>query len=139
MTIPTYEFALCLDDGVNDESDVVNVEDITLFGVPPQPWTWSWGQDRYIAGNGKVYYDGFPQATWTFKYLTSAAWSNLMALFDASGPQSVNVFLRTKRDDGLYATQAAIMHRPEIGADARRGVGGFFDVILRFVILSAGV
>jgi len=111
-----------------------NVEEPGLFGVPPHPWVFRAGATRYAAGTGHSYYDGYSQAEWTFEYLSIAAWANLIEMFE--GAESVSVAIRTKVGADTYGTFAGIMHRPVLGEDAERGVGGWFNIGLKFTHLE---
>jgi len=121
----TYQFEL----GVLEEV-MKNVEDPEALNSPPYPWTWLDGAERYIAGTGKPYYDGYPQVVWEFTYLTNAAWEWLMGFF--TNEEYCEVWLRTKDNTDTYVLCTGIMHRPVMGETCTRGVGGWFDVSIRF-------
>ena len=126
-----YEFKLGL-----TYVGMVNIEAVAALNNPPSEWTYRMGAERYTAGNAKEYYDGNVQCTWRFQVLKVAAWQWLEALFTGTDA-SVDVFMQTKTDDDAYDEFTAIMHKPEIGDSARRGVGGYFDVLVRFTELEA--
>ena len=110
------------------------VEDV--LGIPPHPWEYHLGStDQYIAGTGQAYIDGYPAVTWTFEFLTVAAWQALIALFGSD--QSIQYTIKTKNDTDAFVTMDGIMHRPIVGQHGSRGVGGWFGVILRFSHLVA--
>lgn len=113
---------------------LANIEEAGLIGLPPHPWTFRAGSVRYVAGNGFTYYDGYGQASWHFDFITNDGWENLMALFEDT--ESVFVTVRTKINDGTYETFLGIMHRPLIGDEVERGVGGWFNIDLRFTHLE---
>ena len=88
------------------------------------------------AGHGKEYYDGDAQCTWRFQVLKVVAWQWLEALFTGTNA-SADVYMQTKTDDDTYDEFTDIMHKPEIGDSARRGIGAYFDVLVRFTKLEA--
>lgn len=107
----------------------VNVEDLAADFPPPKG-----EHNRYtvarIGGDGISVGDGFPRATWTFDYLTVAAFNILMAYITGA---STVVSIQTRLDDGTYQAYAtAIMHRPELPRGARRVFGGYRDVTIVF-------
>jgi len=122
-----YEFSI----GPNI-AGLVNVE--TLLGYPPHPWEYHDTAVAYVAGDGHTYGDGLPQVVWNFPSLTVAAWQTLVGWFGTA--QSVTRTIRTKSSDDTYVNKACIMHKPRLGETARRGLGGYFDVVLRFTHLS---
>ena len=110
-----------------------NVED--LLGAPPHPWTYHDGAtEQYTAGTGHSYVDGYPQATWFFKYLTVAYYQVLEAWFGTA--QSVSRGIKTKDTGGAYVTKTCIMHKPVLGDTAIRGHYGYYDITLRFTQLE---
>ena len=129
MPIYDYEFELGLTAML-----LANIEDSSLFGVPPQPWVFRHGAERYVAGTGHSYYDGYPQTEWTFEYFPLLAWTNLMALFN--GAESIDVVFSTKEGEDEYTTYTGILHRPVIGESVERTVGGWSNVVLKFTHLE---
>ena len=125
-----YEFMLGASYG-----GLVNTEATTAFNNPPSEWTYKIGVERYTAGHAKEYYDGYPQVTWFFPVLKPAAWQYLEALFSGTNV-SEDMYIRTKTDDDTYEYFTCIMHKPEMGDSVRRGVGAFFDVLIRFTQLE---
>jgi hypothetical protein len=122
----TYEFEL------GDRIDgMLNVEDATSLSVPPHPWTYKRGRTRFTAGTGRTYYDGYPEAQWTFEFVPLAGWLWLQDLLQDD--DSIEVFVKTKVDDESYQIFAAIMHRPDVGDDAQRAMGqGYTNVKIKF-------
>jgi len=107
----------------------VNVEDLATNFPPPRG-----EHNRYsvvrVGGDGISVGDGFPLITWTFDYLTIAAFNILMAYITGA---STAVSIITRLDDGTYQAYAtAVMHRPEIPRDARRVFAGYQDVTITF-------
>ena len=122
-----YEFQI----GAN-LAGLANVE--TLLGVPPHPTEFRSGAVHYMAGDGQTYCDGFPQAIWYFTYLSPTAWAVLVAWF--GGAESISRTIRTKSLGDSYVNHNCIMHLPLLGEDVERGVGGYFDIALRFTHLT---
>jgi len=107
----------------------VNVEDLAAGFPPPRG-----EHNRYtvvrVGGDGKSVGDGFPRVTWTFDYLTIAAFNILMAYITGA---STSVSIKTRLDDGTYQAYAsAIMHRPELPRGARRVFLGYRDIVIVF-------
>ena len=126
--MPTYEFEIGANAGA-----MTNVE--TLLGIPPHPWEYHNGAIRYVAGSGYTYVDGYPQVIWRFAFLKTTAWATLIAWFGTA--QAIARSIKTKCDDDTYITRDCILQRPVMGESATRGVGGWFDVELRFTHLEA--
>lgn len=124
--IETYDFELGL-----TYVGMVNVEDDGYLEVPPHPWEWKPGATRYHSSSGEMYYDGYPQATWRFGYLTVAAWQWLLTHFSGND-LTADVYVKTKKPGDTYQVYTAKMHQPIIGEEVARGHAGFYDVAILF-------
>jgi len=101
---------------------------------PPHPWTWKPGAASFIQGNGFSYFDGYPQVTWTFDFLTYQAVQWIVTTI-LGGLASRQVFVRTKNNTDNYVSYTGILHGPVLGETMTRGVGGYFGVTLKFTHL----
>ncbi len=133
---PVYEFMLGTTLGgiVNIESDLGIGPDSHGSLPPPFPHDFQWGSVAHSGGDGIERLDGFPVATWHWDFLHTYMQAWLLNFFTANA-QSVEIFFKTKDDEDDYRCFKAVMHRPKT-TEANRGVGGWFDVTLRFTRLE---
>lgn len=99
-----YEYAIGLSvEGLQNLEDDLNIP-------PPYPAPFQeWASD-YAAGDGRVYGDGWPSATWHFDYLSTA---HVAALRTYCTGKSANVYIRTlQADHTSYGTYLAVMIWP---------------------------
>jgi len=138
-TTPVYEFMLGTEAG--GLAGMENIESDLGIGpgghnslIPPFPHDFQWGSVARSSGAGLEVLDGFPWATWHWDFLKVWMYEWLQAFF-TSNAQSVEVYFKTKDDEDAYRCFKAVMHRPK-ATEGARGVGGFFDVTLRFTRLE---
>lgn len=90
-----------------------------------EPWT-----EIITTINSRTYGDGFPATTWEFAYMPRALWNHYLNFFD--GQNSVELFIRTRIEDGTFALFAAVMHMPEKAQEFL----GWRDMQIRFTRLE---
>lgn len=94
----------------------------------------------YVGADGRTVGDGRPTASWRFDVLTQSELNGLRAYLVSGSTylMSAPVYIRTRLDDGSFATFAAIMHWPEDIASKRvpAGAGVYQDVEIQFTALE---
>jgi len=76
---------------------------------------------EYVGGDGRTVGDGLPACKWIFDSLSQAQ-LNVLRNYVASGltyVQSAQVYIKTRLDDGTYATFLGWMHWPRDFEDKR--------------------
>lgn len=95
----------------------------------------------YVGGDGRTVGDGRPTAVWHFDTLTQSE-LNALRNYLSSGStylMSAKVYIKTRLDDGTFATFLAYMHWPE-DIESKRisasGGGVYQDVEIQFTALE---
>ncbi len=64
-----------------------------------------------VAANGLEVGDGFPRCSWTFDAMSQTQLTKMLAYLGTA--QSVELYIRTRKDDRTYKYYKCIMHRPK--------------------------
>jgi hypothetical protein len=128
MAIYSYEIG-------DTYENMVNIEDLGL--PPPSGSEFEDYSVENIAGNGLVYGDGYPTAQWPFDILSQAAFNALCNYVNNqyTTGASAQVYIKTKKRDGTYATYTAIIHQPK-GKRPPVSGGYWRDVTVEFTHLE---
>lgn len=85
------------------------------------------------ASSGREYGDGYPWCEWRFDGINQTDKNTLDAYL--SGAQSASLYIKTRKEDGTYATYSAIMHRPKYRDEGRYEDGIWQQIVYRFTML----
>jgi hypothetical protein len=110
--------------GVNG---LTNLESISALARPPRGFMTRYPVE-YDGGDGRTVGDGYPSCKWVFDWLSQAQLNALRAYVLIGGVylQSAQVYIRTRKDDGVFANYLAWMHWPR-DFEEKRQVGGKYE------------
>jgi hypothetical protein len=108
---------------------------VSFAGHEPVGRMAEWSE-AYFKGDGLKAGDGFPVAIWKFPMLTQEM-VNQLREFCPSPAASANVYIRTDKPDGTWASFSAVMDWPDDQMDRRQWGGRYWDIEFTFRMLEA--
>lgn len=90
---------------------------------------------RTTGGDGMVRGDGWPRTTWEWSTLSQPQLNRLRG-FVTSGYLSATVYIRTRLNDGTFASFSAVLTLPDLtgtdGTPVAQDVGAYENVAMHF-------
>jgi hypothetical protein len=135
---PTYQYNYKIATYAAGVAGLNYLEAISGLKRPPRGFMTLYPVE-YDGGDGRTVGDGYPSCKWVFDWLTQAQLNALRAYVLIAGVylQSAQVYIRTRKDDGVFANYLAWMHWPRDCEDKRQ-LGGYYEgVEIEFTNLVA--